>query len=282
MIAPRLRALDVTYQVGHRRLVDGVSLDLRPGEVLALVGPNGAGKSTLLKILSGDLAPSAGRVFLDGLPLDGYRVRPLALKRAVLPQQSLLQFAFTAWEVVAMGRSPHLRFGGETAHDAAVVEAAMARTDTLNLAQRSFPTLSGGEGQRVTLARVLAQETPVLLLDEPTASLDIHHQELVANLARAAAADGGAVLIVLHDLNLAARCADRVVVLQEGHLVGIGAPWEILTADRLSAVFAHPIAVMRHPVEDCPLIVPLPCSAPDQQTQQIGQVQARTEPCLSR
>jgi iron complex transport system ATP-binding protein len=269
MNAPSLQAIEVTYQVGHHRLVDGVSLELRPGEVLALVGPNGAGKSTLLKLLSGDLPPSTGQVLLDGIPLGGYRARPLALKRAVLPQHTVLQFAFTAWEVVAMGRSPHLRFGGETEHDAAAIEAAMARTDTLDLAQRSFLTLSGGEGQRVTLARVLAQETPILLLDEPTAALDIHHQQLVADLARQAAADGAGVLVVLHDLNLAAHCADRVAVLQGGRLVGVGAPWEILTADRLSAVFAHPIAVMRHPIEDCPLIVPLSRSAATQPTHQF-------------
>jgi iron complex transport system ATP-binding protein len=251
-----LEARSVSYRVGQAVLVDGVSLTLARGELLALVGPNGAGKSTLLRLLAGDLPPGGGEVSLDGRPLAAYRPGDLARLRAVMPQQTVLQFAFTALEVVLMGRSPHLR-GGEADQDLAIAEAAMARTDCLHLAERSYPTLSTGEQQRATLARALAQETPVLLLDEPTASLDIRHQELVMQVARERATDGAAVLAVLHDLNLAAAHADRIAVISHGRLAAIGAPWDVLTEPLLSEVFEHPVAVMPHPLRDCPLVMPI-------------------------
>jgi iron complex transport system ATP-binding protein len=260
-----LEARAVSFHVGARALVQGVSLDLRPGEILALVGPNGAGKSTLLRLLAGDLQPSEGAILLDGAPLRGFGARALALRRAVLPQQTVLQFAFSAREVVLMGRSPHLGFAAsERGHDHDVVDWAMDETDTVDLAARSYPTLSGGEQQRVSLARVLAQEAPILLLDEPTASLDIHHQELVMETARSMAAGGAAILTVLHDLNLACATADRIAVLQQGGLAALGSPREVCTEELLSEVFEHPMAVLRHPVRDCPLIVPLPRGARDQ------------------
>jgi iron complex transport system ATP-binding protein len=247
------------YRIGNTALLDGVSLALQRGEVLALVGPNGAGKSTLLKLLAGDLRPSAGQVLLDGAPIESYSARALALRRAVLPQQTILQFAFSAREVVLMGRSPHLGFtGSERDHDHAVVDRAMDQTETTALAARAYPTLSGGEQQRVSLARVLAQEAPILLLDEPTASLDIHHQEMVMEVARAIAGQGATVLAVLHDLNLAAATADRIAMLCRGRLAAHGSPRDVFQEALLSAVFEHPMAVMDHPVRDCPLIVPLP------------------------
>jgi len=225
--------------------------------VLALVGPNGAGKSTLLSVLAGDLTPAAGAVLLDGRPLSAFRPRALALRRAVMPQQTLLQFAFSAFEVALMGRGPHLGARrGESDADLAIVREALARVDALELAGRAYPSLSTGEQQRVTLARVLAQQAPILLLDEPTAALDIRHQELVMQIAREQAAAGGAVLIVVHDLNLAAACAGRVAVLQRGRLVACGAPWEVLTAELLATVFEHPITVLSHPLHDRPLILP--------------------------
>jgi iron complex transport system ATP-binding protein len=255
-----LEARAVSYQVGSARLLDGVSLAVERGEVLVLVGPNGAGKSTLLKVLSGDLVPSSGTVFLQGRPLSEYRARDLALRRAVMPQQTVLQFAFAAQEVVLMGRSPHVR-GGESANDLAVVRTCMERTDSLQFAARAYPSLSTGEQQRVTLARVLAQETPVLLLDEPTAALDIRHQELVMQIARQSADAGAAVLAVLHDLNLAAAYADRIAVLSRGRLAALGTPWEVFSEPLLSEVFEHPVAVIRHPLRDCPLVMPIAGSA---------------------
>lgn len=251
----------VSYQAGRRQLLAQVSLDVKPGEIVALVGPNGAGKSTLLRIMAGDLTPSAGAVLLDGQSISTFNARGLSLRRAVLPQQTVLQFAFTAREVVLMGRSPHGARGVSPTSHLEAADLAMCRTDTGHLAGRIFPTLSGGEQGRVTLARVLAQETPILLLDEPTASLDIHHQELVMDVAQGLAARGAAVLAVLHDLNLAATYADRVAMLSRGRLVALGDPASVLTAQLLSSVFEHPIAVTAHPFRDCPLVLPLPADA---------------------
>ena len=256
-----LVARGVGVRVGERALLDGVSLAIAPGEVVALAGPNGAGKSTLLRVLAGDLVPSSGEVLLDGRALSRFRARDLALRRAVLPQQTIMQFAFAAREVVAMGRHPHTGRRGELDHDEAIIAAAMLRTETADLADRAYPSLSGGEQSRVSLARVLAQEAPILLLDEPTAALDLRHQQTVLATARELASGGAAVLVVLHDLNLAAAYADRVALLSTSRLAAIGRPWEVLTAETLSAIFEHPIITVPHPARDCPLVIPLPREA---------------------
>ena len=256
-----LQGRNISVRIGERTLLDGVSLTLAPGEVVALAGPNGAGKSTLLRVLAGDLTPTGGEVTLDGRPLARYRARELALRRAVLPQQTLMQFAFTAREVVAMGRHPH-----DTRRDApddeAIIAAALLRTETAPLAERAYPSLSGGEQGRVSLARVLAQEAPSLLLDEPTAALDLRHQQAVMAIARELAREGATVLAVLHDLNLAAAYADRIALMHAGRLVADGPPWQTLTEPLLTDVFACPIAVTPHPVRGCPLVISLPSKSP--------------------
>lgn len=256
MIAPSpvLRAEHAGFAIDARWLVQDVTLAVHVGEVLALVGPNGAGKSTLLRLLAGDLPPTRGEILLEGRPISAFRPRDLALRRAVLPQQTILQFAFTAREVVEMGRSPRR---DRVDRDDRVVLESLQRTEVAHLARRTFPSLSGGEQTRVSLARVLAQETPILLLDEPTASLDLRHQQLVMSVAREIAAAGGAVLVVLHDLNLAAGFADRIAILRDGRLVAAGTPWETLTEPLLSEIFACPVTIMRHPGRDCPVVIPL-------------------------
>jgi iron complex transport system ATP-binding protein len=257
-----LRAVDVSYRAGEHLLLDEVDVVARSGELTAIAGPNGAGKSTLLKILAGDLVSTSGSVTLHGEPLDQYSAGRLARQRAVLPQQTLLTFAFTVEEIVMMGRHPHhgtLRGDHET--NLRIVRDSMARTEMLELAGRAFPTLSGGEQARATLARVLAQETPVLLLDEPTAALDIRHQQIVLGIARDLATEGATVVIVLHDLNLAAVYADRLILLAQGRVAAAGPPREVLTVERLRNVFACPVAVVGHPVHDCPLVIPLGRSA---------------------
>lgn len=251
---PVLQAIGAGFAIGSRWLVQDITLALHRGEVVALVGPNGAGKSTLLRLLAGDVAPTRGQVLLDGHPIGAYRPRELALRRAVLPQQTILQFAFTAKEVVEMGRSPRQT---TPEGDEAVVLSSLRRTEVLHLAARTFPSLSGGEQTRVSLARVLAQESPILLLDEPTASLDLRHQQLVMSVARAIASEGGIVVVVLHDLNLAAAFADRIAILCDGRLLAAGTPWDTLTESRLSEVFSCPVAVVRHPARDCPVVIPL-------------------------
>ncbi|HVL27959.1 MAG TPA: heme ABC transporter ATP-binding protein [Acidimicrobiales bacterium] len=248
-----LECRDAGYRAGRRWLVSQVSLTVEAGEVLAVAGPNGAGKSTLLGLLAGDLRPSAGAVVLRGRDLSRYRAPELARIRAVLPQASLLQFAFTGRQVVELGRAPWCK--DRSADDEKAVAAAMAATEVAALADRSYPSLSGGEASRVCLARVLAQETAVVLLDEPTASLDLRHQELTMTVARGLAARGGAVVAVLHDLNLAAAHADRVAVMDGGRLAAIGAPVDVLTDELLSDVYGHPVAVVTHPRRGCPLVL---------------------------
>jgi len=244
----------VSLAIRAKWLVREVSLAVQPGEVIALVGPNGAGKSTLLRLLAGDAGPTSGRVLLDGRPVDVYHPRDLALRRAVLPQQTVLQFAFTAREVVEMGRGTHRRDDADRTQQ--IVARSLRQTDALDLIDRIYPSLSGGEQARVTLARVLAQETPILLLDEPTASLDLHHQQHVMDVACGLAAEGASVVAVLHDLNLAAGYADRIGILRAGELVALGTPWETFTEAMLSDVFACPITVTTHPTWNRPLVIP--------------------------
>lgn len=254
---PSIEIRSLSYFRGTRQVLEDVSITAVTGEVLAIVGPNGAGKSTLLHLLAGDLIPTHGEILLNGHPLSYYAPRDLARQRAVLPQQTLLQFPFLAREVVAMGRSPHHSpLARESASDWAIVRDTMQRTETLTLAERTFPQLSGGEQSLVTLARVLAQETPILLLDEPTSSLDIHHQELVMDLAKQMAAEGALVIIIVHDLNSAACHAQRIALLAQGRLVALGAPWDVFTDERLSDAFHHAITVVSHPIRGYPLIVP--------------------------
>lgn len=248
-------ASSVSVVLGGARILDGVSIDVRAGEVLALVGPNGAGKSTLLSALTGDVGVSAGAVTLHGEPLGAWSAREAAMRRAVLLQKVRLSFPFTVGAVVEMGRAPWAGTPLEDDDDHAV-RSAMADADVVQFATRRFTSLSGGEQARVALARVLAQRTGVLLLDEPTAALDLRHQELVLGVARTRAAAGVAVVVVLHDLNLAAAHADRVAVLAGGRLVASGPPAEVLGGELLTDVYEHDVEVITHPRTGAPVILP--------------------------
>lgn len=252
-----LRAENLHYSRNGRELLTDVSLVLEPGTLTVLAGPNGAGKSTLLRVLCGDTRPDRGSVQLNGRDLHAWPPAELARRRAVMPQETVLSFAFTAEEVVRMGRHPVTGGAGSRADDA-VVRESMQATETAGLRERTYPTLSGGEKARVTLARVLAQESPLIFLDEPTASLDPRHQHLVLRIARAVADRGGAVLAVLHDLNLAALYADELVLLKRGAIQASGAPEEVLTADTLAEVFDAPFDVITHPHLARPLVLSLP------------------------
>lgn len=254
MNVPVLAAEDVSLVVDGAVLLERVSLAMRGGEILGVVGPNGAGKTSLLRVLAGEITPTTGRVTLDGVPLAAWRPLDLARRRALLPQHTLLQFAFRALDVVLMGRYPHR--GASAENDLATARRAMEGTDTSHLEARAYPTLSGGEQTRVSLARVLAQETPLVMLDEPTTSLDLRHQELVMGLLRGLANQGAAVVAVLHDLNLAARYADRVALMCRGRVAALAPTREVLRADLLSEVYQHPVLVVPHPRADCPLVLP--------------------------
>ncbi|MEU5050849.1 heme ABC transporter ATP-binding protein [Streptomyces sp. NPDC021096] len=242
-------------RLGGRVVLDGVDLRVAAGEVVALVGPNGAGKSTLLAALARDLPAESGEVVLDGLPAAAWSAGELALRRAVLPQAAELSFPFAVEEVVRMGRAPWAGTAARDEDDAAV-RAAMAATEVAGFAARPFAALSGGERARVALARVLAQRTPLLLLDEPTAALDLRHQELVLRVCRERAAAGDAVVVVLHDLGLAGAYADRVAVLHEGRIAAEGPPIRVYEPELLSRVYSQPVDVIDHPLTGEPLVIP--------------------------
>jgi len=245
----------ITVELGGQAVLSDVDVDIRHGELLALVGPNGAGKSTLLGVVAGDITPTLGSIHIDDRTLADWGPRELAMRRSVLLQRIDISFPFTVREVVRMGRSPWSGTEAEEDDDR-LVAAAMAQTDVETLAAREYPSLSGGERARAALARVLAQGTGILLLDEPTAALDIHHQELVMGVARERANAGVAVVVVAHDLGMAAAWADRVVVLERGRVAGDGSPGDILTEQLLSRVYHHAVEVITHPRTGLPLIVP--------------------------
>ncbi|MFD9907075.1 heme ABC transporter ATP-binding protein [Streptomyces sp. NPDC059063] len=242
--------------LGGREVLKGVSVAARAGEVLALVGPNGAGKSTLLAALAADLPADSGVVRVCGRPAAEWPAPDLALRRAVLPQSAVLSFPFPVEDVVRMGRAPWAGTRLEEDDDK-VVAAAMAATEVSEFAARPFSALSGGERARVALARVLAQRAPLLLLDEPTAALDLRHQELVLRICRERAAAGDAVVVVLHDLGLAAAYADRAVVLHGGAVAADGAPADVFGEKLLTEVYRQPIEVFPHPRTGTPLVTPL-------------------------
>lgn len=253
-----LVASQLSYSINKKRLVDQVSFTLEPSEVLILVGPNGAGKTTLLRLLAGDLLPESGEVLVGGINIQQIRARDLAQQRAVLRQGSFCTFPFTVIQVVLMGRHPHLDRGGETITDLEVSRQALERTEMHTFVERIFPTLSGGEQTRVNLARVLAQTTPMLLLDEPTAALDLRHQHATMQIAREIATAGGAVLAIVHDLNLAAAYADRIGILHAGRLVALGTPGDVFQDDLLADVYNVPIRVEAHPFLPLPLVLVTP------------------------
>jgi iron complex transport system ATP-binding protein len=230
--------------------VRDVSLRLESGRFCALLGPNGAGKSTLVKLMSGQLDPSSGDVLLGGRPLGSYSPEQLALERALLSQNRAVGFPFSAFDVVMMGRHPHTLGRGESEYDRSEAERCLEETDAGHLSQRIYNTLSGGEAARVDLARVLAQDTEVLLLDEPTNHLDPRHQVAVLSLCSQLAAAGCAVVVCMHDLNLAAQYADHVLVLKDGAAVAAGTPRETLTAELLQDVYDIPFAVWDRPGGD--------------------------------
>jgi len=241
-----LQAVGVEVRARTKPLIQDISLDLAPGEFLAIIGPNGAGKSTLLGALCGDRAIGAGRVLLDGRPLGQWRKAELALRRAVLPQHSAVAFDFTGLQIAMLGLLAHRGRLSEPQMKA-LAEQALSETEALAFADRPYTVLSGGERQRVQLARVLAQcdadpgLKPFLLLDEPISGLDLSHQHAALASARRRVDRGLGVLAVLHDLNMAARYADRVAIVENGRLTAIGPTRETLDPVRLSSVFETPI-----------------------------------------
>jgi len=255
---PAVSLEGVRVVLGGTPVLHGVDLDVEAGRFVGLVGPNGAGKTTLLHTVNGLLAPTAGRVTLHGEPVASRSARALARRVATVPQHTTLAFDFTVREIVELGRHAHRpRFGGRDP-DPDAVDRALRRTATDHLADRPITAVSGGERQRVLLARALAQAAPVLLLDEPTASLDVHHQVRTLGLVRdLVEADGRTVLAAIHDLDLAARFCDELVLVTEGRVRTSGPPAAVLTADHLEATFGGRVAVGRNPTTGTPSVTVL-------------------------
>jgi iron complex transport system ATP-binding protein len=239
--------VDVAY--GETTVLSGVSLRVDSGSFVGLVGANGAGKTTLLRCLNGALTPDAGTVSVGGDDVSTLSSREASRRVATVPQRTEVGFDFPVRDVVAMGRTPHIsRFGTADGDDRDAVDSAMARTEVDDLAERSVSAVSGGERQRVLLARALAQDAPVLVLDEPTASLDINHQVRTLELVSELTGEGRTAIAAIHDLNLAARFCDELVVLADGDVLASGPPESVLTEATVSAAFDTPAAVTRHPV----------------------------------
>jgi len=255
---PLVEMREVSFLYGNRRALDQVSLEARAGELVGLLGPNGAGKSTLIRLAAGLLAPSSGTLRLCGLTPHSSPRRTVARLCALVPQELKTSWPFTVREMVMMGRAPHQGLLGIAGRlDQGAVSGALRACALDSLADRRLDALSGGERRRVFFARALAQEPKVLLLDEPTAFLDLAHQVAAMEMARLAARGGLCVVAVLHDLNLAADWCDRLLVLSEGRLVAQGSPGEVLTAGRVREVWGVPVWRGQNEITGAPVVLPV-------------------------
>ncbi|MFJ2619972.1 heme ABC transporter ATP-binding protein [Glutamicibacter sp. NPDC087344] len=256
MPQPIMQVINASLSLGGRPILDSVNLELYPGEVVALVGPNGAGKSTLLSALCGDEPLESGQILLDGQDIRHRSAKDLAQVRAVQTQESRVSFAFNGEDVIRMGRAPWAGTEEED-RDEEVIAAAVVATESQSLTSRPVQTLSGGEKARISFGRALAQETKVLFLDEPTAAMDIRHQEQLMSTVRSRTTAGVTAVVVLHDLSLAAAYADRVVLLDAGRVVASGNAQDVLTAENLENVYRYPVSVFEHPDHGGLVIIPL-------------------------
>ncbi|MDG1310775.1 MAG: heme ABC transporter ATP-binding protein [Porticoccaceae bacterium] len=254
-----LSANNISLHLSGFDLLRNISLEVEAGRVTAIVGPNGAGKSSLLKVLTGEMPASHGEVDLNHRPLNQWHLLDRAQMLAVLPQHTLLNFPFTADEVVGLGRIPH-KTG--LAKDSQIIAEALDLVDASYLQKRFYTQMSGGEKQRVQLARVLAQiwqpshlGPQFLVLDEPTSAFDLSHQKLTLDIVRQLAERGVGVVMVLHDLNLAARCADNLVVFDGGVIAAQGSPKDVLTEQLIDRVFGVKSIIAQHPVTKRPLVI---------------------------
>lgn len=255
-----LEARNVSINYGVRQAVVNVSLRVSPGDMTAIVGANGAGKSSLLRALNGAIQPSGGHIFLDGKALNSYARRAIGRRIAVVTQEALLAFPVSVLEYVLGGRYAWAgagAWGWESERDLEIAFEVLRETELENFSARLMNELSGGERQRVVLARALATEAGILLLDEPTANLDLAHQASMLKLVREHCDERAtAAIIVTHDINLAAQFADRIVLLKSGHLIATGSPREVLTEELLSEVLKIRILVDAHPLSGAPRITP--------------------------
>lgn len=250
-----IRTQDLSVRLGRHAAVSGVTIDLEPGQLVGIIGPNGAGKSTLIRAMLGLATPERGTISIDGIPIQRLSRKEIARRIAYLPQGQTLHWPLAVERLVALGRMPHLGpLSRLTAEDEALIDAALSRADVLHLKGRTATELSGGERARVLLARALAVGAPGLIADEPLAALDPGHQIDVMDLLQAEARAGSLVVTVLHDLGVAARYCDRLLLMDKGALAADGAPMAVLTEQSLASVYG--ITACIEPDRDWPLILP--------------------------
>lgn len=238
-------------------IIKDVSFDIKKGEFLGIIGPNGSGKSTLLRLMSRILLPQKGQVLFENKGITGMKLKELCQRVAFVPQDTLISFSFTVWEIALMGRIPHLkRLQLETKKDFAITEDALLLTDSLQLKDKRIDCLSAGERQRVIIAKALAQEPVLVLLDEPTSHLDIGHQVEILDLLRKLNREKGlSIVMVLHDLNLASEYCDRIILLDKGEIFKSGFPPEVLTYQNIEAVYRTVVVVNKNPISSKPYIM---------------------------
>ena len=257
---PVLTLKDVGFRYGQTWVLKSISLQVNAGEILGILGPNGSGKSTLLKVMDGMLVPQEGDVFIKDRSLTAFRRSALAREVAMVAQENPFWFSFSTLEVVLMGRFPHLkRLQFESKNDLEVAKGALDATHTLELAERSINELSGGEKQRVLIARALAQEPKIILLDEPTSFLDLKYKRDVFQLISSLSMNKGlSVVVISHDIDLAAQYCHRLMMLKDGSVYEMGEPARVITASNIEAVYDCPVMVDQNPLTGKPRVVPLP------------------------
>lgn len=250
---------DLVFLYDERVILNDINLKITKGSIITMIGPNGSGKSTLLKNLASTLMPKVGTVLLDNRELKSYPLKELAREVAVVPQNTNIEYDFTVHEIVLMGRNPYVgRFKQETFKDIAVVKEAMERTNTWHLRDRSINQLSGGESQRVVIARALAQEPQILLLDEPTAALDMHHQIEILDLLKVLNEEKGVTIIMaLHDINLAARYSKEILLLHKGTKITMGSPDQVITKENLQKAYSIDMIVDKNKYTNSLQVIPL-------------------------
>src|SRR5262245_21243445 len=256
-----LEARNLTVAYDHRIAVADLTLSLKPGEITAIIGPNGAGKSTLLKSLNGQVRPSSGTIVLDGQPIERLNRRSSSRRIAVVAQEAELRFPVTVLEFVLGGRfawATNAGWGWETERDLQVAEAVLRESELSELSGRLMNELSGGERQRALMARALATEAPILLLDEPTANLDLSHQATLLALVRNRCDQHqAAALVVTHDINLASQFADHILLMKQGRALHAGTPEDVLQPQILQEVFEVKVLVDAHPITGGPRVTPV-------------------------
>lgn len=253
---PVISVRDLTVRAGGKTILDGVNFDVEPGKLTVLIGPNGAGKSTLLGALTGDVSPESGSIHFLEKPLASWRLKDLAKVRAVMLQENQVFFPFTIEQVVAMGRVPWQAESNDE-EDELLISSSIKTVELHEISGQAIGTLSGGERSRTSFARVLAQNTALLMLDEPTAALDLKHQESLLRVVQDFTRGGGTALLVLHDLNLAGHYADRIALLHGGTVMSYGTPRKVLTAEAVHTAYGQHVELLEHPSTGGFLVVPV-------------------------